>query len=55
MQQYSTEWHAMKKWLGHVILSAAKNPGQPGGRPGPRGCFAAAQHDTREGLFYGMP
>jgi len=36
----------MKKTLSRVMLSAAKHPGWPGGQGGPRGCFAAAQHDT---------
>jgi len=34
------------------MLSAAKHPGPPGGESGPRGCFAAAAHDTSRGVCH---
>jgi len=37
------------------MLSAAKHPRRPHPPIGPPGCFAAAQHDTRGSVSYGIP
>src|SRR5579883_1785847 len=44
----------MKKQRRHVMLSAAKHLRGPHRLVGETRCFAVAQHDTSEGLFYGM-